>query len=183
MARRDLFCLTGAGLVGLAMADGSPSPAKAEELFPGNYVWSAAPSGQVQRPSPVSRLTFAYEGDQVRLVSEHHVTMIIPPSHPIDRLEIGAGFSVILRDDRGEAVYGRVMESPFRFDEEVFDKDPKRSIRREANPKPKGTFVVLVPAIGTARRLEFFSHPLKPKAHLEPRQRIATFQLSPLPKR
>ena len=143
----------------------------------------STPAGQVPRPSPVSRLTFAYEGDRVQLVSEHQVTMIIPASHPLDRLETGAGFSVILRDDRGQAVYGRVMESPFRFDQEVFDRDPKRSIRREANPKPKGTFVVLVPAIGTARTVEFFSHPLKPKAHLESRQRIATFKLPPLPKR
>ena len=169
MERRDLFRLIVAGLAGLVMADGSPRRAKAE----GNYT----------RPSAVSRLTFAYEGDQVRLVSEHRVTMIIPPSHPIDRLEIGAGFSVILRNDRGEAVYGRVMESPFRFDQEVFDKDPKRSIRREAKAKPKGTFVVLVPAIETARTIEFFDQPLKPKTHLDQRQRIAIFQLSPLPKR
>ncbi len=137
-------------------------------------------SPQLPRPSLVSRLTFAYEGDQVRLVSEQRVTMIIPPSHPLDRLERESGFAVILRDERGQAVYGRVVASPFRFDQEVFDKDPKRSIRREANPQPKGTFVLLVPAMENARRVEFFGHPLTPKAHLESTRRLATFELEPL---
>src|SRR5262249_40275642 len=112
------------------------------------------PPGQVPRPSLVSRLTFAYEGDRIRLVSEQHVTMIIPPSHPLDRLETSGGFALILRDGHGNAVYGRIIENPLRFDQEVFDKDPKRSIRREANPKPKGTFIVLVPALEAARRIE-----------------------------
>jgi hypothetical protein len=138
------------------------------------------PNVQPPRPSPARRLTFAYEGDQVRLVSEQLVTMIIPPSHPLDRLETAGGFSIILRDERGEPVYGRISESPLRFDEEVFDRDPKRSIRREANPHPKGTFVVLVPAIDNARRLEFFGSPAKPKAHLESTRRLATFMLAPL---
>jgi len=137
-------------------------------------------NAQLPRPSLVRRLTFAYDGDQVRLVSEQPVTMIIPPSDPLDRLEKSAGFSVILRDERGEPVYGRISESPFRFDEEVFDRDPKRSIRRETNLHPKGTFVVLVPAIDNARRLEFFGHPPKPKAHLESPRRLASFTLAPL---
>jgi hypothetical protein len=140
----------------------------------------SVPNAQLPRPSPARRLTFAYEGDQVRLVSEQQVTMIIPPSHPLDRIEKSAGFSVILRDERGEPIYARISESPFRFDEEVFDRDPKRSIRREVNPHPKGTFVVLVPAIDNARRLEFFGHPPKPKAHLESPRRLASFTLAPL---
>jgi hypothetical protein len=135
----------------------------------------------VPRPAQVRRLTFAYDGDQVHLVSEQRVTMIVPPTYPLDCLEKEAGFSVILRDDQGEAVYGRVITSPFRFDTEVFDKDPKRSIRREINPHPKGTFVVLVPAMENARRLEFFGHPLQPKAHLESPRRLASFLLEAMP--
>jgi hypothetical protein len=143
----------------------------------------SAPAAQVPVPSPVSRLTFAYDGDQIHLVSEQQVTMIIPLSHPLGDLETSASFSVILKDQRGEAVYGRVFPSPFGFDREIFDKDPKRSIRREVNPHPKGTFVVLVPAVANARRIEFFGHPLKPKAHLESPRRLASFSLKPLPSR
>ena len=139
----------------------------------------STPDAQLPGPTPVSRLTFAYEGHQVRLVSEQHVNMILPPSDPIEFLE-RPGFSVILRDERGVPVYGRALASPFRFDQEVFDKDPERSIRREVNPQPKGTFVLFVPAIETARHVELFGQPLKPKAHLESPRKLATFTLRPL---
>lgn len=130
-------------------------------------------------PVPVRRLTFHYEGDQMRLVSEQRVEMILPPSHPADLLERQTGFSVILRDERGEAVYGRPMSNPFQFDREVFDRDPRRSVRRESDPNPHGAFIVLVPALPGARRLEFFGHPLRPRAHLESPRRLASFMLEP----
>jgi hypothetical protein len=134
-------------------------------------------TSSIPGPVPVRRLTFSYEGDRVRLVSEQRVTMILPPSHPPDLLEQQSGFSVVLRDERGAAVYGRMMSNPFQFDREVFDRDPRRSLRREANPDPHGSFVVLVPALADARRLEFFGHPLKPRAHLESPRRLASFML------
>ena len=136
-----------------------------------------------QSAVPVRRLTFAYEGDQMRLVSEQRVNMILPPSQPPDELERQAEFSVILRDEHGQPVYARAVPSPFQFDREVFDRDPTRSIRREPNPHPRGTFVVLVPALKNALRLEFFGHPLRPKAHLEPTRRLASFPLQPLTQR
>ena len=119
----------------------------------------------------------------MRLVSEQRVNMILPPSQPPDELERQAGFSVILRDEHGQPVYARAVPNPFQFDREVFDRDPTRSIRREPNPHPRGTFVVLVPALKNALRLEFFGHPLRPKAHLEPTRRLASFPLQPLTQR
>jgi hypothetical protein len=116
----------------------------------------------------------------VRLVSEQLVTMIIPPSDPLDRLESSSGFAFILKDEQGVPLYGRVIPSPIRFDQEIFDKDPKRSVRREANPRPKGTFVLLVPGVENARRVEFVGNPLKPRAHLESPRRLASFTLEPL---
>jgi hypothetical protein len=136
---------------------------------------------QATSPAPVSRLTFAYDGGKIRLVSEQHVNMIIPPTQPIDSLQKTAGFSVILRNDSGDPVYERTVEGLMRYDEEVFDNVPERSIRREANPHPKGAFVLLVPAIESARKLEFFGPPLKPKAQLELPGPLASFTLSPLP--
>jgi dipeptidyl aminopeptidase/acylaminoacyl peptidase len=55
MERRDLFRLTAAGLVGVAVADGKHDfPAEAQEareesfmMFPGNYTWSAAVRGAI----------------------------------------------------------------------------------------------------------------------------------------
>lgn len=140
----------------------------------------AMQDSSLSRPRLVSRLTFEYDGDQIRLVSEQQVTMIIPPSHPVDQLEKEAGFSVVLRDERGQAVYRRVTQSPVVHDVEVFDNDPNRSIRRESNPHPKGTFVVLVPAIANARTVEFFGNPLRPKGHLDTPRSLANFKLAPL---
>jgi len=140
----------------------------------------SSPPAQAPGPSPVRRLTFSYEGDQVRLVSDQLVTMIIPPSHPLDGLESSPGFAFILKDEQGAPLYGRVIPSPIRFDQEIFDKDPKRSVRREVNPRPKGTFVLLVPGVENGRRIEFFGNPLKPRAHLESPRRLASFPLDPL---
>jgi hypothetical protein len=131
-------------------------------------------------PVPVRRLTFEYEGDEVRLVSEQIVNMILPPSHPPELLDRLAGFSVILRDEHGVPVYARVLSNPIQFDREVFDRNPERSVRREPDPHPRGTFVVLVPAVDNALRLEFFGHPLKPNAHLELPRRLRSFMLQPL---
>ena len=141
-----------------------------------------APAAAYHAPGPVlaRRLTFSYEGGEIRLVSEQHVTMILPPGQAPDQLERQAGFSLVLRDERGQPVYARAMPNPVQFDREVFDRDPARSIRREPNPNPRGTFVVLVPALENARRLEFFGPPLKPKAHLESTRRLASFGLEPL---
>ncbi|HXJ96194.1 MAG TPA: hypothetical protein VMT20_25425 [Terriglobia bacterium] len=125
----------------------------------------------------MSRLTFAYEADQVRLVSEQFVDMTLAPSHPAEGLEEKSGFAVVLRHDDGHAVYARVTASPFAFDREVFDRDPSRSIRRMENPHPRGTFVVHVPAVEEARQVEFFGHPLHAKAHHLPTRKLATFKL------
>jgi hypothetical protein len=130
----------------------------------------------------VRRLTFSYAGGQIDLVSDQLVTMIIPESHSLGDLERAAGFAYILKDDQGLPLYGRSIPNPIPFDREVFDRDPKRSIRREANPQPKGSFVLLVPAIEHARRIEFFGHPLKPEAFNESPRRLASFTLGKLPR-
>jgi hypothetical protein len=128
-------------------------------------------------PPSVRRLTFAYEGDKITLLSEQEVTMLAPPSHPLEHVETTPGFSIILRDGRGNPIYRRVMENPVQFDVEVFSPDPKQSIRRVAVQHPKGTFVILIPEIQGARTVEFFGTPLRPQAHQEPPQMLARFTL------
>jgi hypothetical protein len=129
------------------------------------------------QPEPVLRLTFGYEGDKITLLSEQEVTMIAPPSHPLERVESTSGFSVIVRDASGNPVYRRVVENPVRHDVEVFSPDPKQSIRRVSVQRPKGTFVILIPGIKGAQTLEFFGPPLRPQAHREPPQMLARFTL------
>jgi hypothetical protein len=41
------------------------------------------------------RLTFAYEGDKIMLLSEREVTMLAPPSPPLEHTESTPGFSIV----------------------------------------------------------------------------------------
>jgi hypothetical protein len=91
------------------------------------------------------RLTFSYQGDQVKLVSQQPVEMTVPPSDPLKGYEEHKGFWAELKSDRDKTLYRRVLHNPTRNDAEVFSDDPEQSISREPAPKRKGVFVVVVP--------------------------------------
>src|SRR4030095_11972246 len=91
------------------------------------------------------RLTFSYDGDDVKLVSQEPVNMIVPPSDPVKGYSRQKGFWAELKSDQDKTLYRRVMHNPTRNDAEVFSEDPDQNISREPTPKRKGIFVVLVP--------------------------------------
>jgi hypothetical protein len=125
-------------------------------------------------------MTFSYDGEEIKLLSEQRVTMIVPASHPVDEIESRSGFSVVVRDQNGNPIYRRVLENPMRHNVEVFSLGPGQSIRRAPLDRPKGTFVVLVPDLPNAQNIEFLGHPLRPDAHLEPTRLLARFILKPI---
>jgi hypothetical protein len=103
-------------------------------------------SGNVASESPKAmRLTFSYDGDKVRLVSQQPVEMLIPPSDPVKGFAKQKGFWAELKSAQDKTLYRRVMHNPTRNDAEVFSDDPEQSISREPAPKRKGVFVVVVP--------------------------------------
>jgi hypothetical protein len=135
---------------------------------------------QPAQPGPVRRLTFEYDGDQIRLVSEQHVRMIVPPSQPLEQADELGGFHVLLRDKLDRPVYRFTRTSPIRHDAEVFSKPgTQRSIERTPVDRPKGAFVVLVPDVPGAKTLELVGHPPRTEAHLERPQSLARFDLKP----
>jgi hypothetical protein len=91
------------------------------------------------------RLTFSYQGDQVKLVSQQPVDMTVPPSDPLKGYEAHKGFWAELKSDQDKTLFRRVLHNPTRNDAEVFSDDPDQSISREPAPKRKGVFVVVVP--------------------------------------
>jgi hypothetical protein len=91
------------------------------------------------------RLTFSYQGDQVKLVSQQPVEMTVPPSDPLKGYEEHKGFWAELKSDQDKTLYRSVLHNPTRNDAEVFSDDPEQSISREPAPKRKGVFVVVVP--------------------------------------
>lgn len=109
---------------------------------------SAKKSTSVKRAveSPrAMRLTFSYQGDQVKLVSQQPVEMTVPPSDPLKGYEEHKGFWAELKSDQDKTLYRRVLHNPTRNDAEVFSDDPEQSISRAPAPKRKGVFVVVVP--------------------------------------
>ena len=105
-------------------------------------------------PGPVHRLTFGYEGSDIRLISDQLVTMVAPPSHSLEDAGRKAGFSLIVRDGKNRALYHRSGVSPIRYDAEVFGDTPSQPISRVPVRRPRGTFVMLVPHVQGSVRVE-----------------------------
>jgi hypothetical protein len=106
---------------------------------PRKAVTSAKPAASAMR------LTFSYDGDDVKLVSQQPVNMIVPPSDPVRGFSKQKGFWAELKSDQDKTLYRRVMHNPTRNDAEVFSDDPEQNISRAPAPKRKGVFVVVVP--------------------------------------
>jgi hypothetical protein len=98
-------------------------------------------------PPKAMRLTFSYDGDDVKLVSQERTDMMVPPSDPLKGYGKHKGFWAELKNERDKTLYRRVMHNPTRNDAEVFPETPDQSISREPAPKRKGVFVVVVPDI------------------------------------
>lgn len=91
------------------------------------------------------RLTFSYEGNKVKLVSQEAVEMTVQPSDRIKDYYKQTGFWAEIRNKQAKTLYRRVMYNPTRKDVEVFSDDPEVGITRRPAPKRKGRFVVLMP--------------------------------------
>jgi hypothetical protein len=91
------------------------------------------------------RLTFSYDGDDVKLVSKQTVDMVVPPSDPVKGFARQKGFWAELKGAKDKTLYRQVMHNPTRNDAEVFSDDPEQSISRAPAPTRKGVFVVVVP--------------------------------------
>jgi hypothetical protein len=110
--------------------------------------------GQRGRPRAL-RLTFSYEGDEVRLVNQRSLEMIAPPTDELSGHE--QGFWVEVRDDRDETLHRLVMEDPLRRDVEVFSPDAEQSVYRVPVEKSSGLFVVVVPDLAGADHVALMS--------------------------
>ena len=91
------------------------------------------------------RLTFSYDGDDVKLVSKQRTEMIVPPSDTVQGYGKYKGFWAEVRSGSDKTLYRTVMHNPTKNDAEVFPESPGGEITREPAPKRKGVFVVLVP--------------------------------------
>jgi len=131
------------------------------------------------------RLTFSYEGDKVELTDRRSVDMIPPaPNTALPDLD-EAGFWYVVRDDKREIFYYRVISNPMPLSYEVFSPAGEQSVTNINRARARGTFEILVPDTAEAASLSFFSsHPLagdqggsEDGSRQQPAREIAHFDL------
>lgn len=123
-------------------------------------------------PQPALRFLFDYEGTQVHLVSRQTLSMVLPPSDPLEGIEGQAGFWYELRDATGTPIYRRIVRNPIQVHIEVHEADSPSPTRRMVDV-PHGVFTALVPDLPQAAVIALCSSPFT-KAY-GPVEAIATF--------
>ena len=96
-------------------------------------------------PNKAMRLTFSYNGDEVKLLSQERTEMTVPPSDAVKGFAKHKGFWAELKSGTDKTLYRTVMHNPTKNDAEVFPESPGGVISREPAPKRIGVFVVVVP--------------------------------------
>ena len=114
-----------------AKARKTPAKAKADKTSPA--------------PNKAMRLTFSYNGDEVKLLSQERTEMTVPPSDQVKGYAKHKGFWAELKSGSDKTLYRTVMHNPTKNDAEVFPDSPGGVISRQPAPKRKGVFVVVVP--------------------------------------
>jgi hypothetical protein len=127
---------------------------------------SSSPRGQ----GSSVRLTFSYEGADIRLIDRAILDKPTRPSAPLvgreKEQQARSGFWVELHGKGDEALYRLVMSNPIRSRSEVSDdKGGFTNIPRE---KPSGLFVVVVPNLAEAEHVVLYSSPLEAEARAIP---------------
>ena len=74
------------------------------------------------------RLTFSYEGSNVRLVSSQSIDMKPPPAEPEPIQKGQSGFWYELTDAHGRQLYQRVVHNPIRMEDEIYSSEPNAPI-------------------------------------------------------
>ena len=130
-------------------------------------------------PRRAWRLTFEYEGREIRLADVRGLEKQVGPSAPLGEKAEGksarAGFWVELQSAAGEPLYRHVMNNPVRFHAEV--SDGKGGFTNRPVAQPRGVFFVIVPEMTGAEQVVIFSSPLGPEAKPAPAEPIARFPL------
>lgn len=124
------------------------------------------------------RLTFAYEGREIRLTGVQALEKQVRPSAPLREPadeKPRSGFWVELQTSDGKPLYRQEMNNPVRFHAEVTD--GKRGFTNQPIAEPRGVFFVIVPEVPEAEQVVVFSSPLGPEARPAAAEPVARFPL------
>jgi len=125
------------------------------------------------------RLTFSYEGSEVKLDSVQHIRMIPPPPQPY-KIEKGqSGFWFEIQDENQRVLYQRSLHNPIKFDVEVHGNSINEPSTRHKLKSPKGIFEILSPDLDNGYSIVLFSSPLGEQEFNKPASELARFNLKP----
>jgi hypothetical protein len=102
------------------------------------------------------RLTFAFHGDEVRLLFEEPVEMIVPPSAEIREDQPPAPFWYELQDRDGSALYRRAQRNPMEPWVEVLVGEREGLLGHLKTEKRDGAFALEVPDLPQAHSVVLF---------------------------
>jgi hypothetical protein len=113
---------------------------------------SEAGAGSPTGPEPrgAVRLTFRYEGEEVRLVSSRHIDKLVPPDEEAYEDEERQGFFAEVRGADDRVLRRRLLHAPIRRDAEVFTDEQDRGLARVPVERPSGVFSLVVPDLEEA---------------------------------
>jgi hypothetical protein len=137
---------------------------------------------QVRQWRRTLRLTFSYEGDKIELIDRRSVEMIPPAPNTALPDADQTGFWFVVRDDKREVFYYRVIRNPMSQSSEVFVPAGEQTIANVNRERPRGTFEILVPDTPATFSLHLItSDPLpgegEPGRRPQPAREIAHFDL------
>ncbi len=107
-------------------------------------------------PKVAQRITFQYDGTQIRKISQQRVEKLSPPSHETEGHQNQVGFWYELRDANGKIQYRRVIHNPMQMDTET---PSTTGFSRRPVQSPRGTFQLVVPELEGASTLVLFASP------------------------
>jgi hypothetical protein len=113
-------------------------------------------------PKYALRITFQYDGTQIRKVSQQKVEKLSPPSHDVEGHQNQVGFWYELRDANNKVVYRRVIHNPLQVDTET--PSATGGFARRPVQNPNATFQIVVPELDNASTLVLLASPHPPSS-------------------
>lgn len=109
------------------------------------------------------RLTFEYEGENVRMVSSQKLDMLVPRSDPLAGYQAEHGSWIELRDGEDRPIYRVILRGAIQADVEAPSDEPAHHMTRRVVDRPKGVFVVLLPNLSEAKTVALWHNVKGPK--------------------
>ena len=105
------------------------------------------------------RLTYAYQEDNIRLLSALRVQMVAPGSTGAAPTQGQTGNWLEVRGAQDELLHHRALPELIQHDREVFTNEPGRSMHRVPVKRVQGEFEVLVPEMPGGESITVHGHP------------------------